>query len=149
MPPAARLLPGCTRQGSAWRAVDRCCEMPGRAIKAVDRGMRTRPQGAPQAVEFRGGFGLRTNCFRVARRNMNKPYGLEIVDNCINCKLKREECFCNLSAPVLKAFSAISHQTIYPPGATLFVEEQLPRGVFLLCSGKVKLSTSSREGRVI
>jgi hypothetical protein len=47
---------------------------------------------------------------------MNTPYGLEIVDNCMNCKSKREECFCNLSAPVLKAFSAISHQTIYPPG---------------------------------
>jgi CRP/FNR family transcriptional regulator len=31
----------------------------------------------------------------------------------------------------------------------LFVEGQLPRGVFLLCSGKVKLSTSSRDGKVL
>ena len=44
---------------------------------------------------------------------MNTPYGLEIVDNCISCKLKREDCFCNLSGPVLKAFSAISHQTAF------------------------------------
>jgi len=79
---------------------------------------------------------------------MNTPYGLEIVDNCISCKLKREDCFCNLSGPVLKAFSAISHQTTFPPDATLFVEGQTPRGVFLLCSGKVKLSTSSRDGKV-
>lgn len=70
---------------------------------------------------------------------MNTPYGLEIVDNCISCRLKREECFCNLLAPVLKAFSAISHQTTFPPDATLFVEGQTPRGVYLLCSGKVKL----------
>ena len=35
----------------------------------------------------------------------------------------------------------------YPKGATLFVEGQSPRGVFVLCSGKVKLSTSSADGR--
>src|SRR6201981_1325456 len=80
---------------------------------------------------------------------MNTPYGLEIVENCTNCKLRREYCFCQLSAPVLKAFSAISHQTTYPAEATLFVEGQTPRGVFLLCSGKVKLSTSSRDGKVL
>lgn len=80
---------------------------------------------------------------------MNTPYGLEIVDNCTSCRLRREECFCNLSAPILRSFSAISHQTIYPPNATLFVEGHLPRGVFLLCSGKVKLSTSSRDGKVL
>lgn len=80
---------------------------------------------------------------------MNTPYGLEIVDNCQTCKIRREECFCNLSPAVLKSFSAISHQTTYPADATLFVEGQNPRGVFLLCSGKVKLSTSSRDGKVL
>jgi CRP/FNR family transcriptional regulator, cyclic AMP receptor protein len=80
---------------------------------------------------------------------MNTPYGLEIVDNCQSCRMKREECFCKLSPPVLKSFSAVSHQTTYPSDATLFVERQNPRGVFLLCSGKVKLSTSSRDGKVL
>ena len=59
---------------------------------------------------------------------MNTPYGLEIVENCTNCKLKREDCLCNLSAPVLKIFSTISHQTTFPPDATLFVEGQSSRG---------------------
>ena len=80
---------------------------------------------------------------------MNTPYGLEIVESCQNCKLKREHSFCNLTPPVLKAFSAVSHQTTFPGGATLFVEGQTPRGVFLLCSGKVKLSTTSRDGKVL
>lgn len=80
---------------------------------------------------------------------MNTPYGLEIVENCQACKIKREECFCNLSPAVLKQFSAISHQTTFPADATLFVEGQNPRGVFLLCTGKVKLSTSSRDGKVL
>lgn len=80
---------------------------------------------------------------------MNTPYGLEIVDNCLSCKLRKEDCFCSMSDPVLKVFSAMSHQTTFPPGATLFVEGQIPRGVFVLCSGKVKLSTSSRDGKVL
>ena len=71
---------------------------------------------------------------RLSRKEdrMNTPYGLEIVDSCESCKIKRDECFCNLSPPVLKTFSAISHQTTYPSDATLFVEGQNPRGVFLL-----------------
>jgi len=43
--------------------------------------------------------------------------------------------------------AAITAAAIYPKGATLFVEGQSPRGVFILCSGKVKLSTSSADGR--
>jgi len=31
----------------------------------------------------------------------------------------------------------------------LFVEGQMPRGALVLCSGKVKLSTTSREGKVL
>jgi CRP/FNR family transcriptional regulator len=36
-----------------------------------------------------------------------------------------------------------------PSGALLFVEGQTPRGVYVLCSGKVKLSTTSKEGKVL
>jgi CRP/FNR family transcriptional regulator len=82
-------------------------------------------------------------------KEMNTPYGLEIVENCQKCSLKHEGYFCNLSPLVLKAFNGISHQTTFPGGATLFVEGQASRGVFLLCSGKVKLSTSSRDGKVL
>ena len=42
-----------------------------------------------------------------------------------------------------------SHHTIMPEGAVLFVEGQAPRGVFILCSGVVKLSTTSKEGKVL
>jgi CRP/FNR family transcriptional regulator len=85
----------------------------------------------------------------VEEEGMNTPYGLEIVESCQKCSLKHEGYFCNLSLPVLKAFNGISHQTTFPGGATLFVEGQSSRGVFLLCSGKVKLSTSSRDGKVL
>jgi CRP/FNR family transcriptional regulator, cyclic AMP receptor protein len=37
----------------------------------------------------------------------------------------------------------------YPQGATLFIEWQPARGVFILCSGRVKLSTSSADGKTL
>jgi CRP/FNR family cyclic AMP-dependent transcriptional regulator len=80
---------------------------------------------------------------------MNTPYGLEIIENCVGCKLRQDKWFCGLSPDVLKSFSAASHLTIYPGGAVLFVEGQMPRGGLVLCSGKVKLSTTSRDGKVL
>jgi CRP/FNR family transcriptional regulator len=80
---------------------------------------------------------------------MNTPYGLEIVDSCLTCKLRQDNWFCGLSLEVLKLLSAASHLSTYPGGAVLFVEGQMPRGAFVLCSGKAKLSTTSREGKVL
>jgi CRP/FNR family cyclic AMP-dependent transcriptional regulator len=80
---------------------------------------------------------------------MNTPYGLEIIDDCVTCKLRKSKWFCGFSTDVLKSFSASSHVSTYPGGAVLFVEGQMPRGGFILCSGKVKLSTTSREGKVL
>ena len=39
--------------------------------------------------------------------------------------------------------------TTFPGGALLFVEGQIPRGAYVLCSGKAKLSTTSRDGKVL
>jgi len=80
---------------------------------------------------------------------MNTPYGLQMVENCITCPLRKGSWFCGLSPDLLKSFDACSHLTIYPGGAILFVEGQMPRGAFVLCSGKVKLSTTSKEGKVL
>ena len=80
---------------------------------------------------------------------MNTPYGMEIVDSCLTCKLRKNQWFCGLSLQGLKSLGEASHITMYPAGALLFVEGQAPRGVYVLCSGKVKLSTTSREGKVL
>jgi CRP/FNR family transcriptional regulator, cyclic AMP receptor protein len=80
---------------------------------------------------------------------MNTPYGLQIVENSLTCPLRKDGWFCQLSSAVLRSFNASSHLTTYPGGAILFVEGQMPRGAYILCSGKVKLSTTSREGKVL
>jgi len=80
---------------------------------------------------------------------MNTPYGLQLVENCLTCPLRKDNWYCGLSADLLKSFNEFSHLTTYPGGAVLFVEGQMPRGAFVLCSGKVKLSTTSKEGKVL
>ena len=80
---------------------------------------------------------------------MRAPYGLNILDNCLSCQFRGEHLFCNLSTPAGQRLNEIKSTAVYPKGAMLFIEGQLPRGVFVLCSGKVKLSTTSREGKTI
>lgn len=80
---------------------------------------------------------------------MRTPYGLEIIESCMNCKSSRDGFFCRFSAPVLRAMDAASHHTVMPAEALLFVEGQTPRGIFILCSGKVKLLTTSKDGKVL
>jgi CRP/FNR family transcriptional regulator, cyclic AMP receptor protein len=80
---------------------------------------------------------------------MRAPYGLNILDNCVNCPVRGEHLFCNLSLQAAQRLNDIKSTAVYPKGAMLFIEGQQPRGVFVLCTGKVKLSTSSREGKTI
>jgi CRP/FNR family cyclic AMP-dependent transcriptional regulator len=80
---------------------------------------------------------------------MRAPYGLNILDNCMTCPVRGEHLFCNLSMQAAQRLNEIKSTAIYPKGAMLFIEGQQPRGVFVLCAGKAKLSTSSREGKTI
>jgi CRP/FNR family transcriptional regulator len=80
---------------------------------------------------------------------MRAPYGLEIIENCAECNLRCDGFFCDLPLAVLKHFESLKYATVFPKGAILFLEGQSPRGIFMLCSGRVKLSSSSASGRTI
>lgn len=80
---------------------------------------------------------------------MRVPYGLNIIDNCVTCPVREEHVFCNLSLPALQKLNEIKSTAVYPKSAMLFIEGQLPRGVFVLCKGKAKLFTSSSEGKTV
>src|SRR5450755_3888170 len=84
-----------------------------------------------------------------SRRQMRAPYGLNIIDNCLTCPVREEHLFCNLPSAALQKLNEIKSTAVYPKSAMLFLEGQQPRGVFVLCAGKVKLSTSSKEGKTI
>jgi CRP/FNR family transcriptional regulator len=75
--------------------------------------------------------------------------GFDFFANCVDCKLRRDGFFCSFEPEALKAFDALTFTNVYPPGALLFAEGQAPRGVFMLCHGKAKLSISSGDGKTL
>lgn len=77
------------------------------------------------------------------------PYGLEVIESCVTCPHKESRLFCDLPPAALQRLSEITASATYPKGATLFVEGQASRGLFILCSGHVKLSTSSADGKTL
>lgn len=80
---------------------------------------------------------------------MRSPYGLEVIENCLTCPHRESRLFCDLPPAALQRLSEITASATYPKGATLFVEGQAARGLFILCSGHVKLSTSSSDGKTL
>lgn len=77
------------------------------------------------------------------------PYGLSLVEDCLHCTLRTSAHFCELPPEVLAVFEQIQQPTAYPEGALLFVEGQSPRGAFMVCKGRVKLSITSPNGKTI
>jgi CRP/FNR family transcriptional regulator, cyclic AMP receptor protein len=81
---------------------------------------------------------------------MRSPhYGFELFDDCLTCTWRSEGFFCNSEPSVRQAFDSITFTNVYPEGAELYSEGQMPRGIYLICHGKAKLTISSTEGRTL
>ena len=61
---------------------------------------------------------------------------------CDACSSKDNGLFCHLTSNAARDFESIKFTSTHPAGSLLFLENDSPRGVFLVCSGKVKLSMS-------
>jgi CRP/FNR family transcriptional regulator, cyclic AMP receptor protein len=138
----------CGDPSAAWEVIsaarsshaDTCAH----ARCLLERTLHMPPQSAedvPAEPAFRRGA--------TTEAGIRTAYGLNIIESCMGCKVSRESFFCRFSPAVLRSVDEASHHTIMPARALLFVEGQAPRGVFLLCSGVVKLSKTSKEGRVL
>jgi CRP/FNR family transcriptional regulator, cyclic AMP receptor protein len=88
---------------------------------------------------------------RETEDKMGTPYGLKVTGtgSCESCSLKSEDFFCNLSKGAMNALDGVKFTSGYPKGAVLFAEQEAPRGVFILCKGRVKLTINSSEGKTV
>jgi CRP/FNR family transcriptional regulator, cyclic AMP receptor protein len=80
---------------------------------------------------------------------MPTPYNLDVHNDCADCNVHADRTFCNMGPETMKELDSIKFIGIYPKGSLLFVEGELPRGVFILCSGRAKLTTSSSGGKTL
>jgi CRP/FNR family transcriptional regulator, cyclic AMP receptor protein len=75
--------------------------------------------------------------------------GLSCVESCLSCHLRSHGFFCDLSQSSIDDFNKIKHAAVFPEHAVVLVEGQSPWGIFILCHGRVKLSTTSRDGKTL
>ncbi|MEZ5308001.1 MAG: Crp/Fnr family transcriptional regulator [Pyrinomonadaceae bacterium] len=80
---------------------------------------------------------------------MDRFNKLQIEHKCDHCEFKADDYFCNLKSTNLKLFQSLKITNAYPKGSTLYLQDQPSNGVYILCRGRVKLSTSLPDGRVL
>ena len=71
------------------------------------------------------------------------------VNSCLACPVREEQFFCHPSLGALERLNKVKCRARHPEGARLFHEGQMSRGVFVLCTGTVKLFTASAHGKNI
>lgn len=69
--------------------------------------------------------------------------------DCINCEHRSLHTFCNLDETAFKDYAAIGIETSLAKGATLFKEGTRSKGVYVVCTGQVKLFCTSKDGKTL
>ncbi len=72
---------------------------------------------------------------------------LSFYDGCLTCPLRHDGDFCHLPERLLNEFHSLGTLTVYPSHVTIIGEGMAPRGVYVVCSGRVKLSVLARDGK--
>ncbi len=79
---------------------------------------------------------------------MPTPFQTETYYDCTTCKLRPFRHFCNLQMDQVEALQLVKKTLVFPPDAVVFNEGDVPEGVFILCSGRVKLFSATQHGKI-
>jgi len=69
--------------------------------------------------------------------------------DCNHCEFRSLRMFCNLDDKALADFNALGIHSQSASGATLFEEETPVGNVYVVCHGRVKLFSTSRQGKTL
>lgn len=69
--------------------------------------------------------------------------------NCETCQLRAPGMFCDLPKNGVDSFPFAKYTSTYPAGTFLYFEREANRGIYVVCSGHVKLSVSSSAGKTL
>lgn len=73
----------------------------------------------------------------------------QTLHDCSDCEYRSHRMFCNLSPDTLTKFEGIGILEKIPKGTTLFSENDPSSRIWVICTGQVKLSCTSKEGRTL
>jgi len=68
---------------------------------------------------------------------------------CLACSTRPGGIFCDLDEASLIELDRLRHTNVYPPGVVVYSEADQPRAAFFVCTGRVKLSRCSADGRAV
>lgn len=69
--------------------------------------------------------------------------------DCLTCAVRGEECFCSLTPEALSALQSLGAPARFAEGERVLHEGYAADRVFVMCQGRVKLTASSPEGRLL
>src|SRR3569832_2464522 len=70
-----------------------------------------------------------------------------IQPSCLDCSFRPDRIFCDMPTDALQAFNAIQTRSLVSKGTMLFEEGKNPKGIFLLCDGRARLTVCSEQGK--
>jgi CRP/FNR family transcriptional regulator len=73
----------------------------------------------------------------------------KVAENCTQCEFRKLRLFCNLGDEALRRFDEMGMHVSFPSRVTLFEEGDRATGVYIVCTGQLKLSTTSQQGRTM
>jgi CRP/FNR family transcriptional regulator len=82
-------------------------------------------------------------------KNGSSPAGRQVPERCAQCTDRADRLFCNLPDDAIERFDEIAMQISYPSRSIVFEEGQRAAGIFVVCSGQIKLAATSRDGRTM
>ncbi len=72
-----------------------------------------------------------------------------VVQNCVTCPVRGPHCFCNLSPVTVQELQTIGSRVRLGVGETVLQEDSMADRVYVVCRGKVKLTASSADGKLL
>jgi CRP/FNR family transcriptional regulator, cyclic AMP receptor protein len=86
----------------------------------------------------------------VPRGSSSMPFRIrQPTDNCRDCAHRTLRMFCNMGDAALERFNQLGLHASFPAGVVVFEESQPVNNIFVVCSGRLKLSATSSEGRTM
>lgn len=74
---------------------------------------------------------------------------MTLPTRCVECVVRGPQCFCSLSVQALESLDGLGSRLEFGRHERVLHEGSLPDHVYVLCHGTIKLTTSSREGRLL
>jgi CRP/FNR family transcriptional regulator len=77
------------------------------------------------------------------------PFNLRIVESCYECANRESGLTCKMPQSALRDLNTIRQNAFYPRGVVLYSEGETPRGIYIICSGEVRLTAGSHNGQEV